>query len=261
MTQRSAPVTSVPTPSGYTGKVAIVTGAASGIGAATARALAAAGARVVVADRDADGAGRVAEEVAGTAVTVDVTDAASCAAMVAEAVAAYGRVDLVACNAGLTTDPTPAVDIDEGDFDATFAVNVKGAWLTARAAVPALRAAGGGAIVVTGSVMGERTRPGFAAYAPSKAAANHLARTLAVELAPDGIRVNAVAPVATDTPMLSTFLGSADPEAARERFIASIPLGRLAQPEDVAAAICFLGSDAAAFVTGVVLPVDGGRSI
>jgi 3-oxoacyl-[acyl-carrier protein] reductase len=241
-------------------KVAIVTGGASGIGLATVRGLAASGARVVVADLDGDGARAAAEEVGGTAVQVDVTDAASCEAMVAAALDAHGGLDVLACNAGLTTSPAPAVDITEDDFDATFAVNVKGAWLTARAAVPALRTSGG-AIVVTGSVMGDRTRPGFAAYAPSKAAVNHLARTLAVELAPDGIRVNSVAPVATDTPMLATFLGDDDPDAARERFVASIPLGRLARAEDVASAICWLASDAASFVTGVVLPVDGGRSI
>jgi 3-oxoacyl-[acyl-carrier protein] reductase len=254
----ASPAPAVP---GLDGKVALVTGGANGIGLATVRLLAASGARVVVADLDEGAATTAAEQVGGTAVRADVTSADDCAAMVATAVDTYGRLDVVACNAGLTTYPTPAVEIGEDDFDATFAVNVKGAWLTARAAIPALRAAGGGAIVVTGSVMGERTRPGFAAYAPSKAAANHLARSLAVEHAPDGIRVNAVAPVATDTAMLEKFLGTEDPAAARQRFESSIPLGRLATPDDVASAICFLASDSASFLTGVVLPVDGGRSI
>lgn len=257
MSASSAPV-ALP---GLDGKVALVTGGASGIGLATVRLLAASGAKVVVADLDEAAATAAAEEVGGTAVRADVTSADDCAAAVAAAVDTYGHLDVVACNAGLTTYPTPAVDITESDFDATFAVNVKGAWLTARAAIGALKDAGGGAIVVTGSVMGERTRPGFAAYAPSKAAANHLARSLAVEHAPDGIRVNAVAPVATDTAMLEKFLGTEDPAAARGRFESSIPLGRLATPEDVASAICFLASDSASFLTGVVLPVDGGRSI
>ena len=116
-------------------------------------------------------------------------------------------------------------------------------------------------MIITGSVMGERARPGFSAYAPSKAAANHMARILALELAADQIRVNAVAPVATNTAMLPLFLGPEQPEQAREAFIAGIPLGRLAEPADVADAIVFLASDAARFITGVVLPVDGGRSI
>ena len=124
-----------------------------------------------------------------------------------------------------------------------------------------MRRAGGGAITITGSVMGKRARPGFGAYAASKAAANHLARVLALELAADGIRVNGLAPVATDTPMLASFLGPDDPERSRAAFIAGIPLGRLAQPEDIADAALFLVSAAARFLTGVVLPVDGGRAI
>ncbi|MFB6848617.1 SDR family oxidoreductase [Streptomyces sp. NPDC056373] len=142
-------------------------------------------------------------------------------------------------NAGLASYPRAALETSEADFDRVFAVNVKGVWLCARSVIPAMRAAGGGSIIVTGSVMGERTRPGFSAYAPSKAAANHLSRTLAVELAPEGIRVNAVAPVATDTGMLPMFLGPDHPEEAREAFIAGIPMGRLAQPADVADATVF----------------------
>lgn len=250
----------------FDGRVALVTGGASGIGRATVEHLVALGASVVIADLDGEGAERAASEVVGSGgravgLGVDVTDAEQCAAMVAAADEHFGRLDAVSCSAGLARYPTPALEQDEADFDRIFEVNVKGAWRSACAAAPLLRAVGGGAIVITGSVMGERTRPGFSAYASSKAAANHLARTLALEFAPDHIRVNAVAPVATDTPMLAQFLGADDPEAARERFIASIPLGRLADPADVARATAFLLSDAAAFITGVVLPVDGGRSI
>lgn len=247
------------------GRVAMVTGGASGIGRATAQRFAAAGASVVIADRDADGAERVAKELGGAGAAlgcaVDVTDAAQLAAAVERAEAEFGKLDTLACNAGLASNPVPAMDADPDEFDRIFDVNVKGAWLCVRAAVPALRRAGGGAISITGSVMGERARPGFGAYAASKAAVNHLAKVLALELAADGIRVNCLAPVATDTPMLPSFLGPDDPEKARAAFIAGIPLGRLAQPDDIADAALFLASDAARFLTGVVLPVDGGRAI
>lgn len=247
------------------GRTALVTGGASGIGLATAHRFAGAGARVVVADVDGAGAAAAARalEAGGgraVAVEVDVTDATAVARMVDVCEQTFDGLHAVSLNAGVTGYPTPALEADEAEFDRILAVNVKGAWLCARAAAPAIRRAGGGSIVITGSVMGERTRPGFGAYASSKAAANHLARSLALEWAPL-VRVNAVAPVATDTAMLPSFLGREDPEARRAAFVASIPLGRLAQPEDVADAILFLASDASRFITGVVLPVDGGRSI
>jgi 3-oxoacyl-[acyl-carrier protein] reductase len=245
-------------------RVAVVTGAASGIGRATAQRLLQADAKVVIADVNRIGAERTAEELSGIGeclpFAVDVTSSEQVTALFAYAEARFGAVHVLSHNAGLAGYPTPALDAGEDQFDQILAVNVKGAWLCARAAVPAMQRAGRGSIVLTGSIMGERARPGFGAYASSKAAVNHLTRTLALEWAPT-IRVNAVAPVATDTAMLPQFLGPDDPDVARERFIASIPLGRLAQPEDVAEAIAFLASDAAAFLTGVVLPVDGGRSI
>lgn len=248
------------------GKVAVVTGGASGIGRAAAERFAAAGAAVVVADLDADAAKRTAEELvarggAAAPCHVDVTDAGQAASAISVAEAEFGRLDILFCNAGLASYPVPALDADPDEFSRIFEVNVKGVWLCVRAAVPAMRRAGGGAITITGSIMGERARPGFGAYAPSKAAANHLAKVLALELAPDAIRVNCLAPVATDTPMLPHFLGQDDPERTRAAFIAGIPLGRLAQPEDVADAALFLSCDAARFLTGVVLPVDGGRAI
>lgn len=248
------------------GKVAMVTGGASGIGRATVHRFVAAGASVAVADRDADGAERVAKEVlaqggAALACAVDVTDEAQVAAAVVRTEGEFGRLDVLSCNAGLASYPVPALDSDPAEFSRIFDVNVKGVWLCVRAAVPALRRAGGGSISITGSVMGERARPGFGAYASSKAAVNHLAKVLALELAADGIRVNCLAPVATDTPMLASFLGPDDPEKARKAFIAGIPLGRLAEPEDIADAAVFLASDGARFLTGVVLPVDGGRAI
>ena len=247
------------------GKVAVITGAASGIGRSSAERFAAEGARVVVADLDADGAQEAAATITrdggeATHVRCDVTRAEDARAMVEAAVDRYGGLDILFNNAGSATSPRPVEETSEEDLDRALAVNVKGVFLCSQAAVPALRD-GGGSIIVTASVMGVRTRPGFTAYAASKAAAIHLARTLALELAGDGIRVNCLAPVATDTPMLSTFIGDRDPDQGRAAFVSTIPLGRLAAPADVASAALFLASDESAFITGAVLPVDGGRGI
>lgn len=247
------------------GKVAVVTGAASGIGRASAEKFAAEGARVVIADLDATGAEGVAASIAengGEAIHVrcDVTRDADARAMVEAAVGRYGALDILFNNAGYTNPPHPVEETTEEEMDRSLAVNVKGVFLCSRAAVPAMRDRGG-SIIVTASIMGIRTRPGFTAYAASKAAAIHLARTLAVELAGDDIRVNCLAPVATDTPMLDTFIGDRDPEEGRAAFVSTIPLGRLATPADVASAALYLASDEAAYITGTVLPVDGGRGI
>lgn len=243
----------------------MITGAASGIGRVSAERFAAEGARVVVADLDAEGAEGVASGIVkggGEAMHVrcDVSRADDARAMVEAAVERYGGLDILFNNAGYTNPPHPFVETTEEELDLALAVNVKGVFLCSQAAVPAMRGRGG-SIIVTASVMGVRSRPGFSAYAPSKAAAIHLARTLAVELAGENIRVNCVAPVATDTPMLNTFIGDRDPEEGRAAFISTIPLGRLATPSDVASAALYLASDEAAYITGVVLPVDGGRSI
>jgi 3-oxoacyl-[acyl-carrier protein] reductase len=247
------------------GKVAVITGAASGIGRASAERFAAEGARVVVADLDADAAEEAAAAIAesgaeATHVRCDVTRADDARGMVEAAVGRYGKLDVLFNNAGSTNPPRPVEETTEEDLDRALAVNVKGVFLCSRAALPALRD-GGGSIIVTSSIMGVRTRPGFTAYAASKAAAIHLARTLALELAEDGIRVNCLAPVATDTPMLATFVGDRDLEEGRAAFVSTIPLGRLARPSDVASAALYLASDESAYITGAVLPVDGGRGI
>lgn len=243
----------------------MITGAASGIGRASAERFAAEGARVVVADLDADGAKKAAATIAenggeATHVRCDVTRAEDTRTMVEAAVERYGGLDVLFNNAGFASSPRPVEETTEEDLDRALAVNVKGVFLCSRAAIPALRD-GGGSIIVTASIMGVRTRPGFTAYAASKAAAIQLSRTLALELAEDGIRVNCLAPVATDTPMLDTFVGDRDPDEGRAAFISTIPLGRLAQPADVASAALYLASDESAYITGVVLPVDGGRGI
>lgn len=245
-------------------KTALVTGGGSGIGRAIATQLVESGATVVVVDLNLDAATETVELIGPTravAAQADVRDPSQLENAVALAEQHWGRLDIVSSNAGLALTPTRVDLVPDEDFDRIFSVNVKGVWNTVRASIPALRRAGGGSIVITGSIMGERTRPGQAAYASSKAAANHLARSFALDLAADNIRVNAVAPVATDTAMLPTFLGPDDPVASKAAFIAGIPLGRLALPTDVAAATVFLASDAASFLTGVVLPVDGGRGI
>lgn len=250
----------------FAGKSMMVTGGGSGIGRATSLLLAECGAQVTVIDivRSAAEETRDLIEANGGSAIVSIADVSVFAHLVdavADAERRFGRLDGVAANAGYAAFPKPADQISEDEFDRVMTINVKGAWNTARAALPALRRAGGGAIVLTGSIMGERARAGQAAYASSKAAVNHLARVLALDFAPDRIRVNAVAPVATDTAMLPAFLGPDSPETAREAFIAGIPLGRLAEPDDVARAIRFLLSDDAEFITGAVLGVDGGRGI
>lgn len=248
------------------GRNAAVTGGASGIGRETAALLAAEGAKVAVLDLDEAGAVRVAAELVAAGaeaigVQADVTRPDTLERAVRDVEAAFGPIDAVSSNAGLARYPAPVDEIDPKDFEAIFAVNVAGVFNTVRAVVPSLRRAGGGSIVITGSIMGERARAGLSVYAASKSAANHLARGFALDLAGDGIRVNAVAPVATDTAMLPAFLGPDHPEEARAAFIAGIPLGRLATPRDVASAILFLASEEASFITGVVLPVDGGRGV
>jgi 3-oxoacyl-[acyl-carrier protein] reductase len=246
--------------------VAIVTGGGSGIGRECARRLATTGTRVTVADLNLDAAQTVADELrAGGAqalpIRADVTSAEANDDMVRRTLEEFGALDTLVCNAGLATMPTPFADTSPEEFERVMRVNVTSVFLGVQAAVDALRASGNASVVVTASVMGIRTRPGFSAYAASKAAVIHLANTLALELAPDRIRVNCVAPVATDTPMLKTFIGDQDEEAGRAKFIGSVPLGRLATPEDVARAVVFLASSEASFITGTVLPVDGGRSL
>lgn len=247
-------------------RVVIVTGGASGIGRATALAFAAEGARVVVADVNEAGGGetvRMVREGGGEAVFVgaDVSREEDCQRMVQAAITRFGTVDILFNNAGIPMSPTPAEATTPELFDRVFAVNVRGVFLGCRFAIPVMRARGHGVIINTASTAGIRPRPGMLAYAASKGAVITLTKALALELAPYGIRVNAVAPVATDTPMLPVFFGTQNPEEARRKFLESIPLGRLNTPEDIARAVLFLASDEASMITGVCLEVDGGRCI
>jgi 3-oxoacyl-[acyl-carrier protein] reductase len=242
----------------------IVTGAASGFGRAIAEAYAAEGARVGVLDIDGAGAAAVAAAIgaAAVALTADVTDGAQVAAAVARAAEAFGGVDVAVNNAGWTHRNKPMLEVSEAEFDRVYAVNVKSIFHMAHAVVPLMRAQGtGGVILNVGSTAGIRPRPGLTWYNGSKAAVNLLSKSMAVELAPDRIRVCAIAPVMGETALLESFMGVPDTPENRARFVASVPLGRLSRPEDVARAALFLASAEAEFLTGVVLEVDGGRCV
>ncbi len=244
------------------GKTALVTGAASGFGAEMARRFAAEGACVVAADLDGAGAASVAGELgeSGVGVQGDVSRRDDASAMVGAALDRFGRLDVLVNNAGCTHVNQPMLEVDEATFDRVFAVNVKSIYLTALAAVPALRDAGGGSVINIASTAGLRPRPGLTWYNGSKGAVVTLSKSMAAELAPDRIRVNALCPVLSETPLMGQFMGEDTPER-RAEFAATIPLGRFGQSSDVASAAVWLASEEAAFVTGVALEIDGGRCI
>lgn len=244
-------------------KVAIITGAGSGFGEGMARRFAAEGAKVVVNDIHEANGRRVAalvERGRATFVPGDVSKAADVNALAAAALSVYGRIDILVNNAGTTHRNQPMLDVPEDVFDRIFAVNVKALYLTALAVVPVMRRQGGGCILNTASTAGLRPRPGLTWYNASKGAVITLTKSMAAELAPDRIRVNCLCPVAGETGMLADFIGGDTPEN-RARFRASVPLGRLSTPEDIANAAVYLASDEANFITGVALEVDGGRCI
>jgi 3-oxoacyl-[acyl-carrier protein] reductase len=245
------------------GKVALVTGAAAGFGEAIARLFVAEGAKVLLADLDGAKAQLLAEALgpAARAVACDVSRQADVQAAVAACVESFGAPDVVVNNAGTTHRNQSMLDVDESTFDRVFAVNVKSIFHMTRSVVPLMQARRSGCIVNIGSTAGIRPRPGLAWYNASKGAVNLLSKSMAAELGPDGIRVNAVCPVMSPTALIEQFLGTADTPEARARVIAGIPLGRMSTPEDVAEATLYLASDAARFITGVELPVDGGRTI
>jgi 3-oxoacyl-[acyl-carrier protein] reductase len=244
------------------GKNAIVTGGASGIGAGIVRRFVAAGARVAIADRNAAAAAALAAELGAAALPlpVDVTSAASVMALAAAAAAAFGPVDILVNNAGVGHVPQPLEALADEDFERVLAVNVRSIYLTARAFVPAMKARRRGAILNIASTAGVSPRPRLTWYNASKGWVITATRSMAVELAPFGVRVNALNPVASETPLLATFMGEDTPET-RARFLATIPLGRFATPEDMGHAATYLCSDEASMVTGVALEVDGGRCI
>jgi 3-oxoacyl-[acyl-carrier protein] reductase len=244
-------------------KIAIVTGAGGGFGEGIAQAYVREGARVIVADINGDAAVRVATALGAnaSAFTCDVTRADQVQALVAHCVKTFGIPDIVVNNAGTTHKNRPMLEVDEATFDKVFAVNVKSIYHMTHAVVPLMRQNKHGVILNIGSTAGLRPRPGLSWYNASKGAVNVLSKSMAVELGPENIRVNAVCPVMGITGLFEDFMGLPDTPENRAKFLGSIPLGRFAQPNDVAAACVFLASDAAEFFTGLEMPVDGGRTI
>lgn len=244
------------------GKTAIVTGGASGFGAGIVRSFLTAGARVMVADINGESAAEFAAQLGERALacTVDVSDGASVDAMADTAMRQMGHVDILVNNAGVTHMPTPLEDVSEADFDRVLNVNVKSVYLTARALVPHMKTRRSGAILNIASTAGLSPRPNLNWYNASKGWMITATKTMAVELAPAGVRVNALCPVAGETPLLKSFMGEDTPEM-RAKFLSTIPIGRFSTPEDMGNAAVFLCSDAASMITGVAMEVDGGRCI
>ena len=242
------------------GKSAVVTGGGGGFGEGIAKAFAAEGAKVVVADINQAAAERVAAEIGGTPVTGDVASWDDVRTMVEAAVMAFGGLDILVNNAGTTHRNQPLLDVDEATFDRVYAVNVKSIYWMTHAAVPVLRRQRrGGSIINISSTAGIRPRPGLVWYNGTKGAVNIITHCMAIELAPDNIRVNAVCPVLGATALMQDFMGG-DSEELRAKFTSTIPLGRMSTPADIANACVFLAEDSSSFITGVLLPVDGGRT-
>ena len=244
------------------GKTSIVTGAGSGFGAGIARKFATEGAKVVLADINLEAAAAIADEIGSAAVAVhaDVASGDSIEALARAAIDRLGTVDILVNNAGTTHPPQPMEDVGEDEFDLVFAVNAKSVYLTAREFVPHFKAQGGGVILNVASTAGVSPRPNLSWYNASKGWMITATKAMAIELAPHGIRVNALNPVAGETPLLKTFMGEDTPEK-RAKFLATIPLGRFSTPADIGNAACYLCSDEASMVTGVAMEVDGGRCI
>jgi len=242
------------------GKTAIVTGGASGFGAGIARKFAAEGAQVLVADLDIKGAQVIATEIGGIAQLCNVSDWDSVLAMKNTALSALGHLDILVNNAGATHLPMALEDVTTADFEKVYNVNIKSVYLTAQAFVPHFKERGCGAILNVASTGGVSPRPHLTWYNASKGWMITATKGMAVELAPSGIRVNAINPVAGETPLLKSFMGEDTPEI-RAKFLSTIPLGRFSTPEDMGNAACFLCSDEASMITGVALEVDGGRCI
>jgi len=247
-------------------KVAIITGGGSGFGEGIARRFAAEGAAIAIGDLNLAAAERVAGDIAraggkAIAVAVDVAKADQMQALVQAAVKAYGGLDIMVNNAGMPQRNASLLNTDEATFDRLFAVNVKSVYLSAMQAVPEMRKRGGGVFINIASTAGVRPRPGLVWYNGSKGAVITLTKAMAVELAPEKIRVNALNPVAGLTPMLKEFMGGEETEEMKAKFVSTIPIGRFSTPQDIANAALYLASDEANFITGVCMEVDGGRCI
>jgi 3-oxoacyl-[acyl-carrier protein] reductase len=244
-------------------KIAVVTGGASGFGEGVARRFVDEGARVVIADVNTDAANQLARQLGAraSALSTNVSDEESVAALAAHVLEGFGRLDVLVNNAGVAQPPTPLESMKDEVFEKILAVNVRSIFLTSRHFVPAMKRAKKGTILNIASTAGVSPRANLTWYNASKGWVITATRSMAIELAPFKIRVNALNPVAGDTPMLKTFMGGNDTPELRARFLTTIPLGRLSTPNDIASAACFLCSDEASMITGVALEVDGGRCI
>lgn len=245
------------------GKIAIVTGGASGFGRGIAERFVREGARVIVADLNGAAAAEVVQSFGNGAIAVeaDVTKKGDVQQMIATADEVFGGLDILVNNAGFTHKNQSLMTVSEEDFDRIYTVNVKSIYLTTLAAVPVMEKRGGGAIINTASTAGVRPRPGLTWYNGSKGAVITLTKSMAAELAHKKIRVNAINPVIGETGMLEQFMGVPDTPENRARFLATIPLGRMSTPEDIANAALFLAEPASNFITGVAIEVDGGRCV
>jgi len=245
------------------GKIAIVTGGASGFGRGIAERFSREGARVIVADLNGAAAAEVVQALGNGAVAVeaDVTRKSDVQQVIATADEVFGGLDILVNNAGYTHKNQSLMTVNEGEFDRIYAVNVKSIYLTTLAGVPVMEKRGGGVIINTASTAGVRPRPGLTWYNGSKGAVITLTKSMAAELAPRNIRVNAINPVIGETGMLEQFMGVPDTPANRVKFLATIPLGRMSTPEDIANAALFLAEPSSNFITGVAIEVDGGRCV
>ena len=250
-------------------KVALITGAGSGIGQAIAVLLAKEGAKIVVAEINSDKGLETRDMIRQSGqeaqnIQTDVSQQAECEKMIRFSIDNYGKLDILCNNAGIAMVFSPVENVSEALWDHIMAVNPKSVFLTSKIAIPLMKKQGGGVIINISSVSGIRPRPGLCAYTASKAAVTALTKALAIEVAPFNIRINSVSPVATETPMLLGMMTEEmknDVEAMKNQILTTIPLGRYAEPEDIARAVLYLASEDASMVTGIDLPVDGGRSI
>lgn len=245
------------------GKVAIVTGGGSGFGRGIATLFAAEGAKVVVADINGAAALEAVRTIGNDAAATktDVTIKDDVEAMIGTAIELFGGLDILVNNAGTTHKNQSLLTVTEAEFDRIYAVNVKSIYLTTLTAVPAFEKRGGGSIINIASTAGVRPRPGLTWYNGSKGAVLTLTKSMAAELAPKGIRVNAINPVIGETGMLEQFMGVPDTPENRQKFLSTIPLGRMSKPSDIANAALFLADPASAFITGTAFEVDGGRCV
>ena len=241
-------------------KIAIVTGGGSGFGAGIVKKFIQEGAKVVVADINLENAEKVAMDSGGFAVEVDVSNSLSFKNMVDKTLEKFGKIEIMVNNAGITHLPNSMEDISEAEFDKIFAVNSKSVFFSAKYLVPKMISIGGGNILNVASTAGISPRPNLSWYNATKGWMISATKAMAIELASKRIRVNALAPVAGETPLLKSFMGGDTPEK-REKFLSTIPIGRFSTPDDMGNAACFLCSEEASMITGVVLKVDGGRCI